>query len=93
MFFAENKLLIGVTLAGAIVVGAILSLALSSWIFLVFALIVHVIATSIVVAMTMRMADERDKPDPRTVARLEEEGVPDPEREVNRAGRSARRHG
>jgi membrane protein implicated in regulation of membrane protease activity len=93
MFFAENKLLIAVTLAGAVVVGVILSLALGSWIFVVLAVLVHALATSVVVAMTMRMTGEQDKPDPRTVARLEEEGVADPERELNEAERSARQQG
>jgi hypothetical protein len=89
----ENKLLIGVTLAGAVVVGVILSLALGSWIFVVLAVLVHALATTAVVAMTLRMTDEADKPDPRTVARLEDEGVSDPERALNERERAAGQRG
>jgi hypothetical protein len=92
-FFSENKLLLAVTLAGALVVGGILSLALGSWIFVVVAVLIHAFASAIVLVMTMRMIEEGDKPDPRTVARLEEEGVADPERALNDAVRNVRRDG
>jgi hypothetical protein len=87
-FISENKLLLGVTLAGAVVVGVILSLALDSVIFLVLAVLVHWLATTAVMVVTMRMTTEFDKPDPRAVARLEEEGVADPERALNDAVRN-----
>jgi len=69
----------------AIVVGAILSLALGSWLFTVLALLVHGVATLMVGYVALRVTAEVDKPSPVTVARLQAEGVDDPESKLNRA--------
>ena len=68
-----TRLLIGFTLAAAIVVGAIISLATGSWWFLALAVAVHVIATFMVMATIGNRLRQQDKPDPVTEARLVEE--------------------
>jgi hypothetical protein len=90
---SENQLLIGITLVGAIVFGAILSLALDSWVFLVLAVLVHALGTIAVTALAVWLATSGEKPDPRTVARLEEEGVTDPEQALNDAVQNVRHEG
>jgi membrane protein implicated in regulation of membrane protease activity len=63
--------------AVALVVGVIAALALDNWWILVGVLVVHFIATMIVVAYTLRQAGKGgDKPDPVTEARIEAEGSP-----------------
>ena len=86
---AASKLLVGITLAIAVVVGVMLSLWLDSWWFVVLATAVHVVVTLAVVTMTLRVTTQVEKPDPGTVASLEEAGVPDPEQKVNEAIRAA----
>jgi hypothetical protein len=81
----SNRLLIIATLAGAIVVGAIIALATDSWWLLPVVVVVHLTATAAFVATTFRLVGETEKPDPVTVARLEDRGVSDPEARVNEA--------
>jgi hypothetical protein len=60
--------------ATGIVVAAVAALALGSWLLLVVVLAVHAAASTFVVVTTLRRAsDTRDKPDPVTEARIEEE--------------------
>lgn len=68
-----TRLLIGFTLAAAIVVGAVISLATGSWWFLILALGVHAIGTITVMVVLWHRLREQDKPDPVTEARLLEE--------------------
>jgi hypothetical protein len=49
----------------------------------VFALLVHLTGTALVATFAIRLSSEVDKPDPVTVARLEAEGVVDPEKRLN----------
>jgi heme O synthase-like polyprenyltransferase len=88
--FSENQLLIGITLATAVVFGVVLSVFLDSWVFLVVAVLVHGLGTLATTALAVWMTASRDKPDPRTVARLEEQGVTDPEQALNDAVHNAR---
>lgn len=81
----EQQLLIAITVGMALVLGAIISIALGSWIFTVLALVVHGVATVVVGYIVLRVTSEVEKPDPRTVARLQHEGVDDPEAKLNRA--------
>jgi hypothetical protein len=90
---SENELLIGLTLAGAVVFGVVLSVFLNSWLFLVLAVAVHAIGTIATTALAVWLATSGDKPDPRTVARLEEQGVADPEQAVNDAVHNVRKGG
>lgn len=81
----EQQLLIAIAGAMALVFGAIISLWLKSWVFTVLALVVHGVATVVVGYVVLRVTSEVEKPDPRTVARLQAEGVDDPESKLNRA--------
>jgi hypothetical protein len=91
--FSENQLLIGITLATAVVFGVVLSVFLDSWVFLVVAVLVHGLGTLVTTALAVWMATSGDKPDPRTVARLEEQGVTDPEQALNDAVHNVRSGG
>ena len=66
-------MLVLITLATAVVLGAIISLATDSWWFLLIAVAVHFIASAIFMAFTFKRLEEGDKPDPVTAARLEAE--------------------
>ena len=81
----EQQLQIAIAGAAALVFGAIVSLWLKSWVFTVVALAVHAAATVVVGYVVLRITSEVEKPDPRTVARLQDEGVDDPESKLNRA--------
>jgi membrane protein implicated in regulation of membrane protease activity len=62
--------------ATGIVVAAVAALALQSWLLLVAVLALHGIASAVVVATAWRRAgDTRDKPDPVTEARMEEQAT------------------
>jgi hypothetical protein len=54
----------------------------------VLALALHLAATFFVATFAIRLSSEVDKPDPVTVARLEAEGVRDPEKALNDSIRS-----
>jgi hypothetical protein len=84
-FIADNQLLIGITLATAVVFGVVLSVFLNSWVFLIVAVLVHGIGTLAVTALAVWLATSGERPDPRTVARMEAEGVADPEQKLNDA--------
>jgi hypothetical protein len=74
-----NRLLIGITFLAALVVGAVISLATGSWWFLLLALAVHAITTLIVVGLVLRMTTQTEHLSPGAAARLEDEGVGDPD--------------
>lgn len=68
------RLLVVFTGATALVVGAILALATGSWWLLALPVVLHAVATAVVLGMVFRrLGDDGDKPDPVTEARLEEE--------------------
>ena len=81
----EQKLAVAITGSSAVVIGAMLALALDSWLVLVLVLLVHGLMTAVVGVMVLKIAGETDKPSPETVARLQHEGVDDPEARLNRA--------
>jgi membrane protein implicated in regulation of membrane protease activity len=68
-----TRLLVGFTLAVAIVVGAVVSLATGSWWFLILAIAVHLIATATVLGTIGSRLRQQEKPDPVTEARLAEQ--------------------
>lgn len=80
---SSSKLLVGITFALALALGAMLSLALDSWWLLPALTLVHAGVTFLVVTMALRLTTQVDKPDPATVARLEAEGMADPEKQLN----------
>ncbi len=68
------RLFIVISAATVLVVGAVVSLATGSWWFLIAALAAHAVGTLVVMGYTMsKVADDKDKPDPVTEARIEEE--------------------
>lgn len=80
---SSSKLLVGITFAVVVMVGAMLSLALDSWLLLPVLTLVHAVVTFLVVTVALRLTTQVDKPDPSTVARLEAEGMDDPEKQLN----------
>lgn len=72
--FGNPKLLFWVTLAGAVIVAAILVLATGKWWTIFLPLAAHGIGSTLVMTGVLRMLDERDKPDPVTQAHLDEQG-------------------
>lgn len=81
----EQQLLVAIAGGTALVVGAMLSLALGSWLFLALALAAHLLVTLLVGYVVLRVTTEVEKPGPLTVARLQAYGVDDPESKLNRA--------
>lgn len=77
---AANRLLFAVSLAALIVVGVIVSLATGSWWALVAACAVHATGTLLIAAFAIGMTTRVEHVDPATAARLEAEGVSDPDR-------------
>src|SRR3954453_17389194 len=69
---SENQLMIGITLAGAIVFGVLPSVFLNSWGLLVVGVLVHAPGSLATTALAFWLTPSGDKPDPRTVPRLEE---------------------
>ena len=68
------RLLVVFTAATALVVGVIAALATDNWIFLPVAIGIHAIGTVLVLmAIAPRLDQDKDKADPVTEARLEEE--------------------
>jgi hypothetical protein len=76
---SDNRLAIGMTFLAALVVGAILSLVTGSWWFLALALGVHALGTLAIVALVLGMTTEVEHLSPSAYARLQEEGVEDPD--------------
>ncbi len=72
-----------ITLAAALVVGAVLSLVVESWWLLGAAVGAHALLTLAIVAITLTLTKQAVRPDPTTVVELQREGVVDPERELN----------
>jgi hypothetical protein len=75
----ENGLAVWMTLLALLVVGAIVSLATGSWWFLLLALGAHALGTLIVVGLVLRMTTQVEHLSPGATARLQEEGVEDPD--------------
>ena len=61
----NNRIIIGLTFFVALVVGAIASLALGSWWFFALAVLVHAVASTVVVMTTIRLASQGEEPDRR----------------------------
>jgi membrane protein implicated in regulation of membrane protease activity len=60
--------------ATGVVVAAVAALALQSWLLLIAVLALHAVASALVIGTAWRRAgDTRDKPDPVTEARMEEQ--------------------
>jgi membrane protein implicated in regulation of membrane protease activity len=69
------RLLVLMTFATVFVVGGIAALATGSWLALVIPVVLHVVATVVVVSGVFKRLDQGEKPDPVTEARLEDQGA------------------
>jgi len=79
----SNRLLLVITFSLALMLGSAAALALGSWLALIPPLGFHAVLTIVVAAVSLRFASSVEKPDPAAAARLQEEGVADPEGELN----------
>jgi hypothetical protein len=77
---AAHRVALGVMLCILLAVGVILSLATGSWWLLVAALAVHALGTLAVVSGALQLTTQTEHVSPAVAARLEEEGVVDPDR-------------
>jgi hypothetical protein len=80
---AQSRMAVVMALAAAIVFGFIVALASGSWWVLAIAVVVDLLGTLVVAAVIVRTTSMVERPRPETVAKLEDEGVPDPERLIN----------
>jgi hypothetical protein len=87
-FLRENRLLIGILGATALVLGAMLGLAFDSFWFVLIAMAVHLAATLFIATFAIRLASEVEKPSPTTVTRFEALGVRGAEQAINAALRA-----
>jgi hypothetical protein len=86
----SSRLLIGLLLVAALVVGAFLSLLTGSWWLLAAVLAVHFVGTTVVLVTVFRLLGDVEAPSATAAAALEARGVRDPEGELNRLiGRAA----
>ncbi|HEU4701137.1 MAG TPA: hypothetical protein VFS37_01550 [Conexibacter sp.] len=72
--------LLAVSFAAFVAIGVILSLATGMWWALVVALAVHAVGTLLVATTALRLTTETEHVSPELAARLEAEGVQDPDR-------------
>jgi hypothetical protein len=77
---ASNRVILIVGFAMAVVVGAILALATGKWWVILIPLAVHAVGTFFVAGLALQATTEMEHPAPTVAARLEEEGVADPDR-------------
>jgi hypothetical protein len=77
---ASMRPLFIVTLLAALTVGAVIALSTGSWWALVLALGVHAVGTMVVASGAIQLTTQIEHASPQTTARLEEEGVADPDR-------------
>jgi hypothetical protein len=59
------------TLAAAIIIGGIISLATGSWWFLLLAVGLHAVVTTLMLGVIFRATNQGDKPDPVTEAHMD----------------------
>jgi len=77
---ASMRPLFIVTLLAALTVGAVIALTTGSWWALVAAVGVHALGTMVVASGAIQLTTQIEHASPQTTARLEEEGVADPDR-------------
>src|SRR3954468_24711883 len=77
---ASMRPLFFVTLLAALTVGAVIALSTGSWWALVAAVAVHAVGTMVVASGAIQLSTQIEHASPQTTARLEEEGVADPDR-------------
>jgi hypothetical protein len=78
-YLSRYRLLLTMTFAAAVVVGAIISLVTGSWWFIALPLGLHAVGTIAVTVLLVRMTTITERPSPTTMAVLEEAGIRNPE--------------
>jgi hypothetical protein len=76
----SNRPLIIITLVAAVAVGAAASLATGNWWAVVAMVAVHAVGTLVVATAAIQLTTQTEHASPEVTARLEEEGVADPDR-------------
>ena len=76
--FRSARLLLLVVGAALLVIGAIASLALESWVFFGVAIAAHALLATVVIGTALALTQQEEKPSPTAEAALEDEGVSDP---------------
>jgi hypothetical protein len=71
---------VAISFGALLVVGIILALVTGSWWAVVAACVAHAIGTLVVVAVALQLGTQVEQMEPETAARLQEEGVADPDR-------------
>jgi hypothetical protein len=74
-----NRLLVAVAFVPLLVIGVMISLSTDSWWAVVAACAVHAIGTLVVASVVLRVTTAVERVEPETAARLQEEGVGDPD--------------
>ena len=72
--FGSPRMLLWMTLGSAVVAAAILVTVTGEWWTLLIPLVIHGLGTTLVLTGVFKVLGERDKPDPVTQARLDDEG-------------------
>ena len=72
--FGSPRMLLWMTLGSAVVAAAILVTVTGEWWTLLIPLVIHALGTTLVLTGVFKVLGERDKPDPVTQARLDDEG-------------------
>lgn len=85
----ESRGIVAITFFVALIVGALIALITGAWWFLIVALVLHAIGTTVVVGTALTLATRGESPDPRTAAALEARGVSDPDAALARAVETA----
>ena len=84
--FGQDRPMVALSVAAAVGIAAfLLVIATGAALLAVIGLAVVVVGVLAMAAMTFRMTEDPEKPAPEAVARLENEGVDDPEETLNRA--------
>jgi uncharacterized integral membrane protein len=78
-----TRFLLALVLVAVAIVGCVVLLGAGKWWALPIVVVVLLASFGLGAFMTLRATTEVEKPAPETVARLEEEGVPDPEGAAN----------
>jgi hypothetical protein len=80
---ASNRSFLIISFAFLLTVGVIVALATGSWWAVLAACAVHALGTVVVVGATIQMSTETEHVSPGAAARLEDEGVPDPDKRLS----------
>jgi membrane protein implicated in regulation of membrane protease activity len=72
--FGSPKMLLWMTLGSAVVAAAVLVTVTGEWWTLLIPLAIHALGTTLVLTGVFKVLGERDKPDPVTQARMDDEG-------------------